>query len=91
MIFFLLSGMEISWYFKCCKHQLLESLHMAEQIITSTVISAEEALRTEIILNQALIDILIVKGIFSEDELINSVRKVKREREILAGKWEYSS
>jgi hypothetical protein len=64
---------------------------MAEQIITSTVISAEEALRTEIILNQALIDILIVKGIFSEDELINSVRKVKREREILAGKWEYSS
>ncbi|MGB3648425.1 MAG: hypothetical protein WA992_07780 [Desulfobulbales bacterium] len=64
---------------------------MAEQIITSTVISAEEALRTEIILNQALIDILIVKGVFSEDELINSVRKVKREREILAGKWEYSS
>jgi hypothetical protein len=64
---------------------------MAEQIITSTVISAEEALRTEIILNQALIDILIVKGVFSEDELINSVRKVKREREILAEKWEYSS
>ena len=64
---------------------------MAEQIITSTVISAEEALRTEIILNQALIDILIVKGVFSEDELINSVRKIKREREILAGKWEYSS
>jgi hypothetical protein len=43
---------------------------MAEQIITSTVFSAEEALRTEIILNQALIDVLIAKGVFSEDELI---------------------
>jgi hypothetical protein len=57
---------------------------MAEQIITHTVISAEEALRTEIILNQALIDILINKGLISENELLNSIRKIKRERDILA-------
>lgn len=64
---------------------------MAEQITTSTVISAEEALRTEIILNQALVDVLISKGIFSEDELISSIRRLKRERQILADNWEFFS
>ena len=57
---------------------------MAEMISTPTVISAEEALKTEIILNQALIDILITKGLISEDELITGIKKIKREREILA-------
>ena len=56
---------------------------MAEVIHTQTVISAEEALRTEIILNQALIDILLAKQIISEDELISGIKKIKREREIL--------
>jgi hypothetical protein len=64
---------------------------MAERIITPTVISAEDALRTEILLNQALIDILISKGLISEDELINGIRKIKREREILAENWEIPS
>ena len=68
------------------KYTTFESFKMAERIITSTVISAEEALRTEIILNQALIDVLLDKGVFSEDELIKSIRKIKREREILADK-----
>ena len=61
---------------------------MAEIIQTQTVISAEEALRTEIILNQALIDILLAKQIISEDELIIGIKKIKREREILANDWE---
>jgi hypothetical protein len=61
---------------------------MAEHIVTQTVISAEEALRTEIILNQALIDILIVKGLISEDELISGIRKIKKERGLLAESWE---
>jgi hypothetical protein len=61
---------------------------MAEHIVTQTVISAEEALRTEIILNQALIDILIAKGVVSEDELIGTIRKIKRERDILAENWD---
>ncbi len=61
---------------------------MAEQIITSTVFSAEEALRTEIILNQALIDVLIAKGVFSEDELIQGIKKIKRERSMIAEEWD---
>jgi len=61
---------------------------MAEAIQTQTVISAEEALRTEIILNQALIDILITKQIISEDELITGIRKIKREREVMANEWD---
>jgi hypothetical protein len=61
---------------------------MAEHIVTQTVISAEEALRTEIILNQALIDILIAKGVVSEDELIGTIRKIMRERDILAENWD---
>ena len=64
---------------------------MAERIVTQTVISAEEALRTEIILNQALIDILIAKKLISEDELINGIRKIKRERELLAESWDMPS
>jgi hypothetical protein len=63
-------------------------MHMAELIPASTVISAEEALKTEILLNQALIDILITKKIISEDELIRNIRKIKREREILAENWD---
>jgi len=66
----------------------MESLHMAEIIQTQTVISAEEALRTEIILNQALIDILITKQIISEDELITGIKRIKKEREILADDWD---
>jgi hypothetical protein len=61
---------------------------MAKQIITSTVFSAEEALRTEIILNQALIDVLIAKGVFSEDELIQGIKKIKRERSMIAEEWD---
>jgi len=66
-------------------------MYMAELIPASTVISAEEALRTEIILNQALIDILIAKEIISEDELISKIKKIKREREILAENWDCQS
>jgi len=61
---------------------------MAELITNPTVISAEEALRTEIILNQALIDLLIAKKIISGDELISGIKKIKREQEILAENWE---
>jgi len=61
---------------------------MAELITNPTVITAEDALRTEIILNQALIDILITKEIISEDELITGIKKIKRERETLANNWD---
>ena len=61
---------------------------MAETIHPATFISAEEVLRTEIILNQALIDILIAKKVISEDELVDCIKKIKREREIMAKDWD---
>ena len=61
---------------------------MAEIIQTKSVITAEEALKTEIILNQVLIDILIAKGVISEDEMVSGIEKIKREREILANNWD---
>ena len=46
-----------------------------------TPISAEEVLKTEIIVNQALIDILVAKQIISEEELVDSIGKVRQEQE----------
>ena len=64
---------------------------MAGRNTTQTIITAEEALRTEIILNQALIDILISKGFICEDELISKIQKIRREREMLTGCWDIST
>jgi len=75
----------------CRENQPREKAIMAKRIPAPRVISAEEALRTEIILNQALIDILIAKGFISEQELIRGIRKIKREREILAENWDCPS
>ena len=54
---------------------------MAEHLKYQTVISAEALLRTEIIVNQALIDILISKQIISEKELAQSIGKIRLEQE----------
>ena len=61
---------------------------MAEIIHTQTVITAEDALKTEIILNQVLIDVLIAKGVISENEMISGIKKIQKEREILANEWD---
>lgn len=53
---------------------------MSESIKPQKLVSAEEILRTEIIVNQALIDILITKQIISEEELVNSIRKIRLEQ-----------
>ena len=42
-------------------------------------VTVEEALRMEIILNQALTDLLVEKCIITEDELLEKVEDVKRE------------
>jgi len=54
---------------------------MAERIHSQSVLSAEEVLRIEIIVNQALIDLLVDKEIISEEELIAGVRKIKRKQQ----------
>jgi hypothetical protein len=52
---------------------------MTERINQQTSLSAEEVLRTEIIVNRALVDILITKQIISEEELVDSIQNIKRE------------
>ena len=54
---------------------------MAERIRSQTGISLEDALRTEILVNQALIDILIAKQVISEEELVASLQKIRNEQE----------
>jgi len=61
---------------------------MAEQSKAKTFISAEEVLKTEIIVNQALIDILIAKQIISEKELLKSIQKIRKEQEKMIKKPE---
>ncbi len=53
---------------------------MAELTTQKNLISADEVLRTEIIVNQALIDILIAKQVISEEELVNSIQKIRQEQ-----------
>ena len=54
---------------------------MAERIKQQTHISVEEVLKTEIIINQALIDILITKQIITEEELVDNIQKIRQEQE----------
>jgi hypothetical protein len=54
---------------------------MAERINPQAALSAEEILRTEILVNQALIDLLISKQVISEVELVNSIQRIRREQE----------
>jgi hypothetical protein len=53
---------------------------MAENNKTPKMISAEEMLRVEILINQALIDILIAKEIISEKEILYAIGKIKSEQ-----------
>ena len=59
---------------------------MAERIPSQITVSLEEALRAEIIINQALIDILIAKEIISEEELVNCIRQIRCEQKNMINK-----
>ena len=63
-----------------------EDFQMAERIKSQVAFSTEEILRTEILVNQALIDILISKQVISEVELVNSIQKIRLEQEKII-KW----
>ena len=54
---------------------------MPERFDHQSYISVEKALQLEIIIHQALLDILITKGIISEEELVTSMQKIRREQE----------
>ena len=53
---------------------------MTERNDSQTSVTVEEILKTELIINQALIDILIAKQIISEDELVCCIRKIRQEQ-----------
>jgi len=54
---------------------------MEEKTGSAQTISIAEALKTQIVVNQALVNLLIEKGIFSREELIEHVRTIKKEME----------
>ena len=50
---------------------------------TENITSNQDVLMTEIIVNQALIDILIAKQLITEEELLKSIQKIKKEQQEL--------
>jgi len=56
---------------------------MDERNTPENIITAQDVLRTEIIVNQALIDILIAKQVITEEELVNSIQNIKRDQQKL--------
>ena len=57
---------------------------MSRKTKSKKTISAQDVLRTEIIVNQALIDVLIAKRLVTEEELLKSIQNIKRESSKIA-------
>jgi hypothetical protein len=56
---------------------------MEERKTPGNTISAHDILKTGVIVNQALIDILIAKQVITEEELIGSIQNIKRDHQKL--------
>lgn len=56
---------------------------MAEKVEPLETVTVEDALQMEIIVNQALIDILVEKGIFTEQELMDKIEVLKMNQHII--------
>ena len=52
---------------------------MASKANPEDVASLREALNMEIIINQALIDLLVVKGIITHEELMAKIKEIRKE------------
>ena len=52
---------------------------MANKTAPNDVVSLREALNMEILINQALIDILVDKGILTQEELMDKIEKLRIE------------
>ena len=52
---------------------------MANKANPEDVVSLREALNMEIMINQALIDLLVAKGIISQEELMAKIEEIRRE------------
>jgi len=56
---------------------------MDEDTFSKNFISAQDVLRAEIIVNQALIDILIAKQVITEEELVSTIQNIQRDEQKL--------
>ena len=52
---------------------------MAKETKSKKIISAQDVLKTEMIINQALIDVLLAKRLITEEELLKSIQNIKGE------------
>ena len=52
---------------------------MSEEMEDIEEVSVEEALQMEAIFSQALMDILVAKGLITEEEVLNRVEELKQE------------
>ena len=53
---------------------------MGKKLDPCETVSFDEALRMEMIINQALIDMLVAKGIITHEELHAKILEIKHER-----------
>ncbi len=56
---------------------------MSEKTKEQVSVDIVDALKTQIVVNQALIDILISKGIFTREELMTQIQVIKQEMEAI--------
>ena len=50
---------------------------MAEKLDKLETVTLDEALKVEMIINQALMDLLVEKGIITEDEMMVKIKAIK--------------
>ena len=58
---------------------MAEEKIMSEEMENVEEVSVEDALQMEIIFNQALMDVLIAKGVITEKEVLDRVEEVKKQ------------
>jgi len=57
---------------------------MAEKLeYRGEVMTFEEALKVEMVVNQALIDLLITKGVITQEEIMGKIKEIKQEQGIV--------
>ena len=56
---------------------------MADKRTKREVLSLEEALRMEIFINQALIEILVSKGIITQEEIMQKIAELKTNSKVV--------
>jgi hypothetical protein len=59
--------------------KILRGEFMANKVNPNDIIPLREALNMEIMINQALIDLLVAKGIITQEELMAKIEEIRRE------------